>query len=40
MTVGVTSSDEGVWLPDPDVPTRYSTRDFNAERAGAGAIAA
>ncbi|MEK7781882.1 MAG: SNF2-related protein, partial [Verrucomicrobiota bacterium] len=33
MTVGVTATDEGVWLPDPDVPTRYSTRDFNAERA-------
>ena len=33
MTVGVTASDEGVWLPDPDVPTRYSTRDLNAERA-------
>jgi len=33
MTVGVTASDESVWLPDPDVPTRYSTRDFNAERA-------
>ncbi len=33
MTVGVTASDEGVWLPDPDVPTRYSTRDFSAERA-------
>jgi superfamily II DNA or RNA helicase len=33
MTVGVTAVDEGVWLPDPDVPTRYSTRDFNAERA-------
>jgi SNF2 family DNA or RNA helicase len=33
MTVGVTAADEGVWLPDPDVPTRYSTRDFNAERA-------
>ena len=33
MTVGVTASDEGVWLPDPDVPTRYSTRDFVAERA-------
>jgi superfamily II DNA or RNA helicase len=33
MTVGVTASDEGVWLPDPEVPTRYSTRDFNAERA-------
>lgn len=33
MTVGVTAADEGVWLPDPDAPTRYSTRDFNAERA-------
>ncbi len=33
MTVGVTAADENVWLPDPDVPTRYSTRDFNAERA-------
>ncbi len=33
MTVGVTASDEGVWLPDPDVPTRYSTRELNAERA-------
>src|ERR1035437_8005947 len=33
MTVGVTASDESVWLPDPDVPTRYSTRDVSAERA-------
>jgi superfamily II DNA or RNA helicase len=33
MTVGVTASDESVWLPDPEVPTRYSTRDINAERA-------
>lgn len=33
MTVGVTAADEAVWLPDPDVPTRYSTRDFNAEQA-------
>jgi superfamily II DNA or RNA helicase len=32
MTVGVTSANEGVWLPDPDVPTRYSTRDAGAER--------
>ncbi len=32
MTVGVTAADETVWLPDADVPTRYSTRDFNAER--------
>ncbi len=33
MTVGVTSANEGVWLPDPEVPTRYSTRDSGAERA-------
>jgi superfamily II DNA or RNA helicase len=33
MTVGVTASDESVWLPDPEVPTRYSTRDLTAERA-------
>ncbi len=33
MTVGVTAPDENVWLPDPEMPTRYSTRDFNAERA-------
>jgi superfamily II DNA or RNA helicase len=32
MTVGVTASEEGVWLPDPEVPTRYCTRDLNAER--------
>ena len=33
MTVGVTAADEGVWLPDPELPTRYSTRDAAAERA-------
>ena len=33
MTLGVTACDETVWLPDPDVPTRYSTRDLGAERA-------
>ncbi len=33
MTVGVTSANEGVWLPDPEVPTRYSTRDAASERA-------
>ena len=32
MTLGVTSASEGVWLPDPSVPTRYSTRDAGAER--------
>ncbi|HET7625154.1 MAG TPA: SNF2-related protein [Verrucomicrobiae bacterium] len=33
MTLGVTATDENVWLPDPEIPTRYSTRDFAAERA-------
>ena len=32
MSVGITAADESVWLPDPDVSTRYSTRDINAER--------
>ncbi len=31
MTVGVTSKDESLWLPDPKCTTRYSTRDFGAE---------
>ena len=30
MTLGVTASDEHVWLPDPEKPTRYSTRDLAA----------
>jgi superfamily II DNA or RNA helicase len=38
MTVGVTDASEGVWLPDPQVPTRYSTRDFAAERAALGRL--
>lgn len=38
MTVGVTASEEGVWLADSDVPTRYSTRDFQAERAALGRL--
>ncbi|MFN3408328.1 MAG: DEAD/DEAH box helicase, partial [Limisphaerales bacterium] len=33
MTVGVADTAEGVWLPDPDVPTRYATRDLAAENA-------
>lgn len=33
MTVGVTNTDESIWLPDPENPKRYSTRDFQAERA-------
>ncbi len=33
MTLGVTDADEVVWLADPAVVTRYSTRDVSAERA-------
>ncbi|HWD93308.1 MAG TPA: DEAD/DEAH box helicase [Verrucomicrobiae bacterium] len=33
MTIGVTDAEETVWLPDPEAPTRYSTRDVAAERA-------
>ena len=38
MTVGVTDANESVWLPDPEVPTRYSTRDFAAERTALGRL--
>ncbi len=38
MTAGVTAADESVWLPDPEVPTRYSTRDLDAERAALGRL--
>jgi superfamily II DNA or RNA helicase len=38
MTIGVTASDKNIWLPDPDVPTHYSTRDFNAENAALGRL--
>jgi superfamily II DNA or RNA helicase len=38
MTLGVTAADENIWLPDPDVPTRYSTRDFAAERTALGRL--
>ena len=38
MTVGVTAANEGVWLPDPEVATRYSTRDAGAERAALGRL--
>jgi superfamily II DNA or RNA helicase len=33
LTLGVSDAAESVWLPDPEVPTRYSTRDTGAERA-------
>ena len=38
MTVGVTATDENIWLPDPDSPTRYATRDFAAEGAALGRL--
>jgi len=38
MTVGVTAADENIWLPDPEVMTRYSTRDFPAESAALGRL--
>jgi superfamily II DNA or RNA helicase len=38
MTVGVTAANETIWLPDPEAPTRYSTRDFDAERAALGRL--
>ena len=33
MTPGATAAAEGIWLPDPASPRRYSTRDFTAENA-------
>jgi superfamily II DNA or RNA helicase len=36
ITLGVTSTDELVWLPDPENPTRYGNRDTASER---GALA-
>jgi len=33
MTIGVTAADETLWLPDPLVPTRYSTRNQVSEHA-------
>jgi superfamily II DNA or RNA helicase len=38
MTVGVTDASEGVWLPDPDAPKVYGTRDPGAERAALGRL--
>ncbi len=40
MTIGVTSQDESFWLPDPETPTRYSTRDLAAEQAARGRLRA
>lgn len=33
MTLGVTGRDEVTWIPDPESPVRYATRDVGAERA-------
>ena len=33
LTLGVSSDAESFWLPDPQAPTRYSTRDLEAEHA-------
>jgi superfamily II DNA or RNA helicase len=33
VTPGVFATDEALWLPDPDKPTHYRTRNFEAEQA-------
>jgi superfamily II DNA or RNA helicase len=38
ITLGVTAPDEELWLPDPELPTRYSTRDVASERAALGRL--
>src|SRR5688572_6363216 len=38
LTLGTSSRDETVWLPDPANPTRYSTRDLAAEQAAMGRL--
>jgi superfamily II DNA or RNA helicase len=38
MTLGITSAEEALWLPDPENPRRYSTRDFTAEQAAQGRL--
>ena len=38
MTLGVTSPDESLWMPDPASPTRYTTRDLQAERMALGRL--
>ena len=39
LTLGVSSSDEAIWLPDPSSAIAYSTRDLTAERAAIGIAA-
>ena len=38
VTLGTSSRDEAVWLPDPNNRTRYSTRDLAAEQAALGRL--
>jgi superfamily II DNA or RNA helicase len=38
MTLGVTATEEMVWLPDPEVATRYATRDAVAEQGAVGRL--
>lgn len=38
VTLRVTASDPELWLPDPDAPTRYSTRDLAGERIALGRL--
>ncbi len=38
MTVGVTDPNESHWLPDPNNPRRYSTRDLAAEQGALGRL--
>ena len=33
LTVGISSRDESLWMPSPDSPTKYSTRDSGSEQA-------
>jgi superfamily II DNA or RNA helicase len=38
LAVGVPAEGAGIWLPDPAAPTRYLTRDLEAERAALGRL--
>ncbi|MEI7728521.1 MAG: SNF2-related protein [Verrucomicrobiota bacterium] len=38
LPLGTANASESLWLPDPDQPTRYSTRDLAAEQAAMGRL--
>lgn len=38
MTAGVTAKNETLWMPNPDKPTAYSTRNLAAEQAALGRL--